>query len=212
MRPRGCAWLTARDSDMPPLVIEATQPSVSDERRARLILAAGWVIILLGAGAALLPLVDRLSGSRVVGGLLFAGGLVEIFAGTLRRETRLLAMAAGGVTTLAGLMFLLNPVAHFLPLITIVTGWLLVRSVILFITSRRVTGSVRTWITLSAATDLLLGVVLLAGLSIATLVVMLFGPTPGLVASFAWVLALSFVITGTLLLEIASCEREAAEA
>lgn len=140
--------------------------------------------------------------------LLLAAGLVEIFAGMLRHETRALAMAAGGVTTFAGLMFLINPVAHFLPLITIVTGWLLMRSVILFITSRRAHGSVRTWITLSAAMDLVLGVVLLAGLSIATLIVMLFGPTPTLVASFAWVLALSFVVTGTLLLEVASCERE----
>lgn len=180
----------------------------SSNTRAHWIAAAGVVIILLSAGSALLPVLDRLAGSRVVGLLLFVAGLVEIFAGRLRHETQTLAMAAGGVTTLAGLMFLLNPVAHFLPLITIVTGWLLVRSVILFITSRRAHGSVRTWITLSAATDLVLGVVLLAGLSIATVVVMLFGSTPTLVASFAWVLALSFVVTGTLLLEVASCERE----
>jgi uncharacterized membrane protein HdeD (DUF308 family) len=191
-------------------VDHSTDPT-SSVNRARLIAIAGWTIILLSAGSALLPVLDRLAGSRVVGLLLFVAGLVEIFAGRLRHETQTLAMAAGGVTTLAGLMFLLNPVAHFLPLITIVTGWLLVRSVILFITSRRAHGSVRTWITLSAATDLVLGVVLLAGLSIATVVVMLFGSTPTLVASFAWVLALSFVVTGTLLLEVASCEREGAD-
>lgn len=182
--------------------------NLSARTRARRIAIAGWVIILLGAGAALLPILDRISGTRVVGALLLAAGLVEIFAGTLRHETKLLAMAAGGVTAIAGLMFLLNPVAHFLPLITIVTGWLLARSVILFVTSRRAHGSVRTWIMLSAATDLVLGLILLAGLSAATLVVMLFGPTPVLVASFAWMLALSFVATGTLLLEVASCERQ----
>ena len=192
-------------------VATADPTSLSSNRRARLIAVAGWIIILLSAGAALLPVVDRLSGTKVVGALLLAAGLVEIFAGTLRHETRTLAMAAGAVTTVAGLMFLINPVAHFLPLITIVTGWLLVRSVILFVTSRRAHGSVRTWITLSAATDLALGVVMLAGLSIATLVVMLFGPTPTLVASFAWVLALSFVVTGTLLLEVASCERDGSD-
>lgn len=191
-------------------VTGSNQSSLSSGTRANRIATAGWVIIALSAGSALLPVVDRLSGTKVVGLLLLAAGLVEIFAGMLRHETRALAMAAGGVTTFAGLMFLINPVAHFLPLITIVTGWLLVRSVILFITSRRVHGSVRTWITLSAAMDLVLGVVLLAGLSIATLIVMLFGPTPTLVASFAWVLALSFVVTGTLLLEVASCERELA--
>jgi len=182
-----------------------------DRSRARLFTIAGWLIIVLGAGAALLPLVDRVSGSRVVGGLLFAGGLVEIFAGTLRRETRIPSMLAGGVTTLAGLMFLLNPDGRFVPTVTIVTAWLLVRSVVLMVGSRLADGSVRMWIGLSAATDLVLGVVLVAGISIATLVVTLFGPTPGLIASFAWVLALSFVITGMLMLEIASCERENAD-
>jgi hypothetical protein len=53
--------------------------------------------------------------------------------------------------------------------------------------------------------DFLLGVLLIAGLSISTLVVSIFGPTPELVASFAWVLAASFVVNGMLLLEVASC-------
>ena len=183
----------------------------SDRSRARLFTLAGWLIIVLGAGAALLPLLDRVSSSRVVGGLLFAGGLVEIFAGSLRRGTRIASMLAGAVTTLAGLMFLLHPSGQFIPTVTIVTAWLLVRSIVLFVSSRMVDGSVRLWITMSAATDLVLGVVLLAGISIATLVVTLFGPTPGLIASFAWVLALSFVVTGMLMLEIASCEREMAD-
>ena len=187
-----------------------TQSRLSDHHRARLFTLAGWLIIVLGAVAALLPLFDRVSGPSVVGALLFAGGLVEIFAGTLRRETRIPSTLAGAVTTLAGLMFLLHPAGQFIPTVTIVTGWLLIRSIVLFIASRLADGSVRLWITLSAATDLVLGVVLLAGISIATLVVTLFGPTPGLIASFAWVLALSFVVTGMLMLEIASCEREAA--
>ena len=192
-------------------VTAAAQPVNSDLRRARLIAMAGWAIILLGAGAALLPLLDRVSGSRIVGMLLFVAGFVEVLAGTLRRETRIPAILAGGVTVLAGLLFLLNPTGRFVPTVTIVTAWLLVRSVVLLVGSRLAEGSVRMWISLSAATDLVLGVVLLAGISIGTLVVTLFGPTPALVASFAWVLALSFVVTGLLLLEIASCERDAAD-
>jgi len=183
---------------------------LSDHSRARLMSAAGIVIILLGCGAALLPLLDRLSGSRVVGSILFIAGAIEILAGTLRRETRVPAMLAGGLTTLAGLMFLLNPVGRFVPTVTVVTAWLLARSVVLLVASRLAEGSIRTWIALSAATDFVLGVVLLAGISIATLVVTLFGPTPTLVATFAWVLALSFFVTGMLLLEIASCERDSA--
>jgi hypothetical protein len=62
----------------------------------------------------------------------------------------------------------------------------------------------------AAATDVALGLLLLVGLSISTLIVTLFGPTPEMIASFAWILAISFVVTGMLLLEIASCEREVA--
>ena len=171
-------------------------------------MAAGIAIILLSAGAAFLPFVDRLLGNRVVGFLLLAAGLVEIAAATQRHETKVLAMLAGGATTLAGLLFILNPVAHFLPTITIVTAWLLVRGVILALTTRRAHGGVRKWLAISAATDFALGLLLLVGLSIATLIVMLFGPTDRMIASFAWVFALSFVVTGMLLLEIASCERE----
>jgi len=178
--------------------------------RPSLVRAAGIAIILLSAGAAALPFVDRVSGVRVVGALLLAAGIVEILAATLRDQTRYLAILAGAATTLAGTLFLLNPVIHFLPTISIVTAWLIVRSLILGVTTARAHGSVKRWLAISAATDLALGLLLLVGLSISTLIVMLFGPTPQMVASFAWILAISFVITGMLLLEIASCERDAA--
>ena len=174
-----------------------------------LVTAAGVAIILLSAGAAVLPFIDRITGVRVIGILLLAAGIVEMLAATLRDQTRFLAVLAGAVTTLAGALFLLNPVTHFLPTISIVTAWLIVRSLILGITTVRAHGSVRRWLAISAATDLALGLLLLVGLSISTLLVTLFGPTPEMVASFAWILAISFVITGMLLLEIASCERDA---
>ena len=189
---------------------DPTQSNSTSATRARLIAAAGVVIILLSAGSALLPLVEPTAGSTLVGGLLLSAGIAETLAGTQRHETRVLAMLAGAVTTFAGLLFLLNRDEQFFRMVIIVTGWLLIRSVILFITSRRAHGSVRFWLGLSAATDLLLGVLLLAGLSITTLVIALFGQTPTLVASFAWVFALSFVVTGGMLLEVASCERESA--
>lgn len=192
-------------------VTASAHSALSDQTRARLIGAAGILIILLGAGAAALPLVDRVSGTRVVGGLLLAAGIIEILAGSLRRETRVPAMLAGAVTSAAALWFLINQDGRFVPTVTVVTAWLLVRSVVLLGASRLARGPMRNWITLSAATDFLLGVVLLAGISIATLVVTLFGPTPVLIATFAWVLALSFAITGFLLMQIASCQLDAAE-
>ena len=186
-----------------------THASLSDRTRARGIRVAGVVIILLGAAAALLP-TDKGISSDMIGALLITAGLIEIVAGTLRRDTRDLAMAAGGVTALAGLLFVINPETHFFPSVTPVIAWLVIRSVILVIAATRAGGSVRTWMALSAGMDFLLAVLLVTDLSIATIVVSLFGPTAPLIASFAWILAASFVVNGLMLLEVASCEREAA--
>ncbi len=190
---------------------DPTQPSPTNSTsasRARSIGAAGGVILLLSAGSALLPLIDPATGSMVIAVLLLAAGITEIFAGIQRHETRILAVSAGAVTTAAGLLFLLDLAVQFSPTVIIIIGWLLLRSLILLVTSRRAHGSVRLWIGLSAATDLVLAILLLAGLSISSLIVSLFGPTPALVASFAWIFALSFVVTGALLLQVANCERE----
>lgn len=142
----------------------------------------------------------------MIGALLIAAGFIELIAGSLRREARPFAMAAGAVTALAGLLFIVNPQTHFFPMVVPIIGWLLIRSLILAIGSRESGGSVRTWTALSAGMDFLLAVLLAAGLSISTLIISLFGPTTELVASFAWVLAASFVINGLMLLEVASCQ------
>jgi hypothetical protein len=180
--------------------------ALSDRTRARALRVAGFAIILLSAGAALLP-VEKGVSSDVVGALLVAAGLIEMVAGSLRREVRTFAMAAGVVTTLAGLLFVINPETQLFPSVTLVIGWLILRSLILAYACTRLSGSVRTWMALSAGMDFLLAVLLIAGLSIAAIIVSLFGPTPPLVASFAWVLAGSFIVNGLLLLEVAGCER-----
>jgi hypothetical protein len=178
--------------------------------RSRGVRVAGIAIILLGIGAALLP-AGKTIPSDMIGGLLIAAGLTETVAGSLRREARSFAMTAGGVTALAGLLFVLNPETHFFPTVTPVIGWLLLRSLILAGALTESAGSVRAWTALSAGMDFLLAVLLIAGLSISTIVISLFGPTRELVASFAWVLAASFVVNGLLLLEVASAERAGAE-
>ncbi|HEX6741223.1 MAG TPA: hypothetical protein VF079_05445 [Sphingomicrobium sp.] len=179
---------------------------LSDRGRARGIRVAGIAIIVLGACAALLPAASSIS-SDMIGGLLVAAGLVETVAGSLRVEIKPYAMAAGGVTALAGLLFIVNPETHFFPIVTPIIGWLLIRSLILAYASTHLGGSVRTWMAVSAGMDFLLAALLVAGLSIATIVVSLFGPTSQLIASFAWILAASFAVNGLLLLEVASCER-----
>ncbi|MEP6982802.1 MAG: hypothetical protein ABI853_04055 [Sphingomicrobium sp.] len=182
---------------------------MSDRMRAGALRVAGIAIVLLGAGAALLPAGKTLS-SDMIGGLLIAAGLIETVAGSLRRQVRSYAMATGIVTALAGLLFIVNPETHFFPTVWPIIGWLMVRSVILAAEAVETQGSVRTWTGLSAGMDFLLAVLLITGLSISTIVVSVFGPTRALVAAFAWVLAASFVVNGLMLLEVASCEREAA--
>ena len=177
--------------------------------RAKWIATAGWFILLLSAGSALLPLVGRAQGALIIGILLVLAGLAEIFAGSLRHDTRRLAMLAGVITTLAGILFATESSTHFLSTLTIIAGWLFGRSIVLILAARLATGSVRTWTGLAALTDLVLGLILAVGLSIATLIVSLFGATPQMIASFAWVLAASFIATAMLLLEVASCARAA---
>lgn len=183
--------------------------ALSDRMRARGLRVAGILIILLGVGAALLP-AGKTIPSAMIGGLLIAAGLIETVAGALRRGVRPFAMAAGTVTALAGLLFILNPETHFFPTVWPIVGWLVLRSVILAAQGIETRGSVRTWTGLSAGMDFLLAVLLITGLSISTIVVSVFGPTRELVAAFAWVLAASFVVNGLLLLEVASCEDEVA--
>jgi uncharacterized membrane protein HdeD (DUF308 family) len=176
--------------------------------RARWIARAGWLILLLGAGSALLPVVEPRNGGTIIGILLAAAGLVEIFAGSLRHETRKLAMLAGAVTALAGLLFATEEGRGFLSTLAIIAGWLFLRGIVLGIAATLEHGSVRMWTGLSAAMDLALALILIIGISIASLVVVLFGATTPLIASFAWVLALSFVVNGMMLLEVASCARQ----
>jgi hypothetical protein len=180
--------------------------SLSDRIRARGIRVAGITIILLAAGAALLPAEKHLS-SDIVGGLLVAAGLIEAIAGSLRRDVRPFSMAAGAVTALAGLLFIVNPGTHFFPMVTPVIAWLLLRCLILAVATKELEGSVRIWTAVSAGVDFLLALLLIAGLSVSTLVITVFGPTPELIASFAWILAVSFITNGLLLLEVANCER-----
>ena len=183
---------------------------LSDTVRARAFRVAGIVIILLGAAAALLPAGKTIS-SDMIGGLLIAAGLIETVAGSLRHGTRQFVMAAGVVTALAGLLFVMNPETHLFPRVWPIIGWLLIRSLVLAAATIETNGTVRLWTAFSSGMDFLLAVLLIAGLSLATLVVTVFGPTRELIASFAWILAASFAVNGLMLLQVANCAEDAAD-
>ena len=179
--------------------------------RARFIAATGWFILLLSAGSALLPLYGKTHSSVIIGTLLVLAGTAELISGRLRHRARRLSMLAGALTIVAGILFATESSTRFLSTLSIVAGWLFARSLILFLASRVEHGSVGVWTSIAAMTDVVLALILVVGLSIATLVVSLFGATPYLIASFAWILAASFVATAMFLLEIAACAREATD-
>jgi len=180
--------------------------NLSDTARKFLIRAAGLLIILLAFGAALLPLERHVEGRLVVGWLLVAAGVVELAAAFARRIHRPSASVAGAATVLAGLRLVLDPYAGFFPVLNLVILWLVVRAAALAFAASRCKGSLQNWFVLAAATDFLLAVLLLSGMPIALVVWGLFGRTSEIIATFAWVLAISFVATGATLVAVAPAE------
>jgi uncharacterized membrane protein HdeD (DUF308 family) len=183
--------------------------SISDtsSRRAHWIAAAGWVIIMLAAGAVALPLISPTQGALVIGAMLLIAGLIEASAALFRRQTKKLALIAGVITVIAGLLFSTDQAAKFAPTIIIIAGWLLLRAVTLGIATTLENGSLRLWTGLAAIADLFLAFLLAVGLSASVLVISVFGATEPMIAGFAWILAISFVATGSMLLEVAKCTR-----
>lgn len=163
-------------------------------------------MVLLALGAALLPLEHGVPGRIVVGVLLLAAGTIEFLAALARRIHRPSATIAGAATVLAGLRLTLDPGADFFVVLNTVILWLVVRAAALAFAASRCRPPLRTWFIISGATDFLLAVLLLAGLPIALVVAGLFGQPNEIVATFAWVLAASFVATGALLIAAAPAE------
>lgn len=177
--------------------------------RASLIACGGVAIILMSLASALLPL-TRFSGAAIIGTMMVAAGLVEMIAGGLRLRNRALAILPGAITLVVGLLFTREPFDAFVPMVRLVIGWLFARCAVLALASAEARGSVRLWTLAAAATDLSLSAILFIGLYATTITIIFFGPTHEIVSGFAWVLALSFVASGSLLLEIAGCEAEQA--
>ena len=65
--------------------------------RAKFIATAGWFILLLSAGSALLPLYGKTHSSVIIGTLLVLGGATELIAGRIRHRARRLSMLAGAL-------------------------------------------------------------------------------------------------------------------
>ena len=184
-----------------------TEDPAGSQARSRWIAVAGWLIIALAGGAATLPVLNAVLGAVVIGAMLILAGLIEMLAGTQRGQTRKLAVLAGVITVIAGLLFTTDQATKFAPSLFIIAGWLILRSLTLAAACALEYGSVKFWTGLAAGADFLLAFVLAIGFSAATLVISIFGATQQMVAQFAWILALSFLATGAMLLEVANCAR-----
>ena len=105
-----------------------------------------WVLVGLGAatklqgmGAALCHGFSAAAALRWSARKLLMAGTFEITAAAVRgfHEVRRARIAAGCVTGLAGLLFILNPLLGLFPLLYIVIAWLFVRGVILLTAAYR---------------------------------------------------------------------------
>lgn len=166
------------------------------------------VIVLLGGVAAFLPLLET-GRAEVAGWLLLVAGLAELGAAGLRRlrHLKIFGSAAGAVTAIAGLFFIFSPYLGILAYSDIVIIWLIVRGIILLWGTARSPAPPRNWTSFAGTADLLLALLLIAGLPIAHLVVAIFGPTLEVVASLSLIFAASFIVTGVTLLFSAGAER-----
>ena len=137
---------------------------------------------------------------------MLVAGAVEMLSGIVRRANGLSFMLPGAVTIIAGVLFVLKPFDAFTPMVWLMIAWLALRGSVLVLGSFEVRRSIRLWTFASAGTDVALAGILLAGLSASTLPIVLFGPTSDIIHGFAVVVAISFVTTAMLLIEVASFE------
>jgi uncharacterized membrane protein HdeD (DUF308 family) len=172
---------------------------------------SGCLTLLLAIVAFFLPDIDVAPRSGLVGWLLVLAGLPELIFGWKRGldEIGKAAVGSGIMTTAAGLIFVSNPVLGYFPVMNIVIAWLFLRGAwVLAMALRARSYHLGPWMALSGAADILLGFALLVGVQISTLVVLLFGPTPQVVAKFAMILATSFFFTGIAQVAIGLLQRQ----
>jgi uncharacterized membrane protein HdeD (DUF308 family) len=178
-----------------------------DAEPAQVIKAAGYAVILASAAAALLPAGDFENGPIIVGSLMLIVGLLEILGNLLRATGRRAGIAAGLASVAAGALIFAQPVSSFVTTVYVFIGWLLVRGILLGISALENVGPSRRAATMAAALDFILAVVVWTGLTASTLVIALFGPTKPIIANFAWLIAISFVGSGLLLVKLANEQR-----
>ena len=165
--------------------------------------SAGYAVILASVATALLPAWNFASGPLVIGLLMIGVGLLEAPANAFRKKGRWAAMAAGIASIAAGALLVARPETSFAGVVHVVIGWLVLRAILLAMSAFETPRRVKRMPLIAAAIDLTLAAVVWIGLTASALVIALFGPTEHVIGDFAWVLAISFICSGLLLLGFA---------
>ena len=165
--------------------------------------AAGYAIMLAALATALLPAGNFERGPAIVGSLLVVVGFLETVANSLRAKGKSSAMAAGAVSIAAGILIFVQPVATFVTTVYVVIGWLAIRALLLAISALEIPRRIDLAPLAVAALDIALAGIVWLGFTASTLILVLFGPTEPIIANFAWILAISFVTAGLLLVSLA---------
>lgn len=180
--------------------------TVSGKVRRWTLLAAACITLLLALAAFSLPSLQLMAKGDLAARILVLAGLAELMAAASRQRDSITvaALGSGALTAAAGLLFLANPFATFLPALKLLMLWLGVRGLWLLAMAWKARAERHApWVAARGATDALLALFLAAGLPITVLVYLLFGTTPELVAKFSIALATSFLIAGMALFALA---------
>jgi uncharacterized membrane protein HdeD (DUF308 family) len=180
-------------------------------------LVCGFLKVLLAMAALALPLLETKPMIAGVGWLLIAGGAGEFVLGWGSRRSHLgaLTLISGAVTIIAGTIFVVSGWDGFFPLLHVMTIWLLLRAWVAIdvgLHSRNTLAANWEWLTARGLVDLGLGMTLLIGIPITSIVILLFGRTKEVVATFGVLLAVSFAVAGVGLIAIALAQRRWAPA
>lgn len=175
-------------------------------------IACALVTMALGAAAVILPLSQNRPLAESAGWILLIGGVVEALLGTTCARSPLgrAALLSGGLSTVAGLAFVVGGWSGLFPLTTMVMLWLFLRSLVLIVQGLRGRGKmppIGYWLMVRGIADAALGATLLLSLPIIAFIVLAFGGSKEAVTTFSGLLSISFIVTGISLLAIALAQR-----
>jgi uncharacterized membrane protein HdeD (DUF308 family) len=171
---------------------------------------SGNLLIVLALVALFLPDIHWAPKGGIVGWLLLFAGVAELALSFGRGLDRvgITALISGLLTACAGVIFVANPLAGYMSVANVVTIWLITRGIWVVAFAWGIANrGIFVPLAASGAVDIVLGLILLAGIPVSILVVTLFGPTPELVAKFSLILAVSFAAIGVAQVAVAVQQR-----